>query len=251
MLSGESATPTPRRARAFVDLHCHTRGSFDSLSDPASVMRAAVSRGLTHLAITDHDRVDVALRARDAAPPGLTIIVGSEVRTRDGDLICLFLERPILPGLPAGEAIAAARAQGGLVGIPHPYDRFRGSLLTDPALVDLAARVDWIETWNARLVGRRGNERAAELALARGVPGIAVSDAHTTLEVGVAYTVLDGDPSTAAGLLGALATAAIVPGRASYATRAITPVATLIQRMRGNRRVRAVRQDAAAAGVDR
>ncbi len=250
MLSGASGTPTAPRPRAFVDLHCHTRGSFDSLSDPAAVMRAAQSRGLTHLAITDHDRIDVAQRARDDAPPGLTIIVGSEVRTLDGDLICLFLERPIPPGLPAAEAIAAAREQGGLVGIPHPFDRFRGSLLNDPRLEDLAGRVDWVETWNARLVGRGGNERAAEFARAHGLPGVAVSDAHTTLEVGVAYTVLDGDPSTPAGLLEALATAAIVPARASYAARAITPVAKLVQRLRGNGRVKPGRPGAADAGMD-
>jgi predicted metal-dependent phosphoesterase TrpH len=250
MLSGGDGATTPRTARAFVDLHCHTRGSFDSLSDPAAVMRAARSRGLTHLAITDHDRTDVALRARDHAPPGLTIIVGSEVRTLDGDLICLFLQRPIPPGLPAAEAIAAAREQGGLVGIPHPFDRFRGSLLNDPRLEDLAGRVDWVETWNARLIGR-GNDRAAEFARAHGLPGIAVSDAHTTLEVGVAYTVLDGDPSTPAGLRDALATAAIVPGRASYAARAITPVATLIQRARGNGRLKPARPDVARAGMDR
>lgn len=242
---------TPRTARAFVDLHCHTRGSFDSLSDPAAVMRAARSRGLTHLAITDHDRIDVALRARDDAPPGLTIIVGSEVRTLDGDLICLFLERPIPPGLSAADAIDAARDQGGLVGIPHPFDRFRGSLLIDPRLEVLAGRVDWVEAWNARLVGGAGNERAAEFARTHRLPGIAVSDAHATLEVGVAYTILDGDPSTPAGLLDALATAAIVPARASYASRAITPVAKLIQRLRGNGRMKPGRPGAADAGMDR
>ena len=128
-----SGPAVARPGRAFIDLHCHTRGSFNSLSDPGAVMRAAQSRGLTHLAITDHDRIDEALRARDAAPAELTIIVGSEVKTADGDLICLFLERPIAPGLPAAEAIAAARDQGGLVGIPHPFDRFRGSLLQRPA----------------------------------------------------------------------------------------------------------------------
>ena len=88
-------------ARAVVDLHCHTSASFDSLSDPVAVARTATSRGITHLAITDHDRIDGALRARDAANPGLTVIVGSEVRTAQGDLIALFLERPITAGLPA------------------------------------------------------------------------------------------------------------------------------------------------------
>ena len=55
--------------RAFIDLHCHTSASFDSLSDPVKVVRAAAARGLTHLAITDHDRIDGALRARDARRP--------------------------------------------------------------------------------------------------------------------------------------------------------------------------------------
>jgi predicted metal-dependent phosphoesterase TrpH len=237
MLSEGGGLANPLTARAFVDLHCHTRGSFDSLSDPAAVVRAARSRGLTHQAITDHDRIDEALRARDSAPPELTVIVGSEVRTREGDLICLFLERPIPPGLPAFEAIAAAREQGGLVGIPHPFDRYRSSLLNDPGLADLAERVDWVETWNARIVGRAGNQRAADFARAHGLPGVAVTDAHSVLEVGLAYSVLEGDPSTAAGLLRALPSSAVVPGRASYLARLLTPVAKLVQRTRGNGRV--------------
>jgi predicted metal-dependent phosphoesterase TrpH len=118
-------------ARSFVDLHCHTKASFDSLSAPAAVIKAAAERGLTHLAITDHDRIDGALEAQALAPAGLTVIVGEEVKTRDGDLICVFLERGIPPGLSADETIAAAREQGALVGIPHPFDRLRGSLLRE------------------------------------------------------------------------------------------------------------------------
>jgi predicted metal-dependent phosphoesterase TrpH len=251
MLSAGGGAPTPLKARVFVDLHCHTNGSFDSLSDPGAVMRAAASRGLTHLAITDHDRVETALRARDAAPAGLTIIVGSEVRTRDGDLICLFLERAIPPGLSAIEAIAAARDQGGLVGIPHPFDRFRGSLVNDPRLDDLADRVDWVETWNARVLGRGGNERAADFARSHGLPGVAVSDAHATIEIGVAYTAMGGDPSTASGLLAALRSIDLVPGRASYVARAITPLAKLVQRARGNGRVKPAGSEVAGAGMDR
>ncbi len=237
--------------RAFIDLHCHTNGSFDSLTDPRAAMKAARARGLTHLAITDHDRIDVAVRARDAAPDGLTVIVGSEVKTLDGDLICLFLDHPIPPGLPAADAIEAVRGQGGLVGIPHPFDRFRGSLLNDPRLEDLAGRVDWVEGWNARVIGRGGNEKAAEFALRHRLPSVAVSDAHASIEIGVAYTVVDGNPSTPEGLLAALGSAAIVPGRASYVARAITPMAKLVQRARGNGRVRPDGSDGGVAGMDR
>ena len=199
-------------------------------------MRAASDRGLTHLAITDHDRIDGALEARALAPAGLTVIIGEEVKTLEGDLICLFLLEPIPPGLPAAEAIAAARAQGGLVGIPHPFDRLRGSLLRDPQMEAIASSVDWVETHNARLVGG-GNERAAEFARAHGLPGVAVSDAHSILEVAVAYTRLDGDPGTPAGLLAALTRVELVPGRASLVIRAWTPVAKLVQRARGNGRI--------------
>jgi predicted metal-dependent phosphoesterase TrpH len=226
-------------ARAFLDLHCHTSASFDSLAKPADVMRAARSRGLTHLAITDHDRIDGAVAARDSAPEGLTVIIGEEVKTADGDLICVFLERAIPPGLSAMETVAAAREQGALVGIPHPFDRMRGSLLKDARMTSLAPLVDWVETHNARLIGK-GNDAAAEFAQEHGLPGIAVSDAHSVLEVAVAYVALDGDPSTPAGLLAALGGAELVPGRASYVVRLWTPVAKGIQRLRGNGRIRPI-----------
>ena len=222
--------------RAFIDLHCHTSASFDSLADPAKVVRAAASRGLTHLVVTDHDRIDGALRARDAAPPGLTVIVGEEVKTADGDLICAFLERAVPPGLSAADSIAAAREQGGLVGIPHPFDAWRGSLGKDARLASLAGLVDWVEVHNARLLGK-GNEQAAAFAQEHGLAGVAASDSHSVMEVGVAYTAIDGDPSTAAGLLAALPTAEIVPGRASYLIRLWTPIAKLVQRTRGNGRI--------------
>ncbi|HVA87361.1 MAG TPA: PHP domain-containing protein [Candidatus Saccharimonadales bacterium] len=227
--------PVPS-GRVFVDLHCHTNASFDSLSDPRAVARAASTRGLTHLAITDHDRIDAAVTLRDSAPDGLTIIVGEEVKTANGDLICLFLTRPVPPGRPVGETIAAVRDQGGLVGIPHPFDRFRNSVLREEGLASLAGLVDWVEAYNARLLGN-GNERAAAFARVNDLPGIAVSDAHSLLEVGVAYTVMNGNPGTPEGLREALATAEMIVGRASYVTRALTPVAKLVQRARGNRRV--------------
>src|SRR6187401_20759 len=222
--------------RAFVDLHCHSKGSFDSLSAPKDIVRAAHARGLTHLAITDHDRIDVALEAREIAPAGLTVIIGEEVKTTDGDLICVFLDRAIPPGLSAVETIDAAREQGGLVGIPHPFDRMRGSLLRDAAMASLAPHVDWVEAHNARVVGH-GNEDASLFAREHGLPGVAVSDAHSVMEIGVAYIAVDGDPSTPAGLMAALQTLEVVPGRASYFIRLWTPIAKGVNRLRGNGRI--------------
>lgn len=210
------------------------------------MLRAAAARGLTHLAITDHDRIDGALEALEGAAteaPDLTVIVGQEIRTTAGDLIGVFLREVVEVGLSPAEAISAVHEQGGLVGIAHPFDRFRGSVGRGDtsALESVAAQVDWIEVWNARLLVGDGNERAAELARRIGRPGVAVSDAHTTIEVGIAATVVTAaDPSTAAGFRTALAgPLELVPGRASRYVRLIGPAAKLVQRARGRGRVRA------------
>jgi predicted metal-dependent phosphoesterase TrpH len=208
-------------------------------------VRAAAARGLTHLAVTDHDRIDGALEAQARAAaeaPGLRVLVGQEIRTRSGDLIGLFLTQSVPPGLSTAEAVAAVRAQGGLVGVAHPFDRFRGSVGRGDAaeLEAVAGLVDWIEAWNARLMVGDGNARAAELAKRLGIAGVAVSDAHTTLEVGVAATVAHGDPSTPDGLRALLAgPLELVTGRSSAYVRLLGPAAKLIQRARGRGRVRA------------
>jgi predicted metal-dependent phosphoesterase TrpH len=230
--------------RSFADLHCHSSASFDSLSGPETLIRNARRFGLTHLAITDHERIDGALRARDLAASGreeprVQVIVGEEVRTTGGDLIGLFLERAVAPGQSPMDTAAAIHEQGGLVGVPHPFDRFRssaGSLADEATMTELSQSVDYIEIHNARAVGA-ANHRAAELAHALSVPGAASSDAHSALEVGVAYTILRGGFSTAAELRELLPGAELVMGRASYIVRLLTPVAKLVQRSRGNRRL--------------
>lgn len=169
------------------------------------------------------------------------MIVGQEIRTTSGDLIGVFLEEAIPPGLSPAQAIAAVRAQGGLVGMAHPFDRFRGSVgRGDEEATDaVAALVDWIEAWNARLIVGDGNTRAAALAKRAGKPGVAVSDSHTTMELGVAATILHGDPSTAEGLRAALAAPIeLVTGRGSAYARLLGPAAKLVQRARGRGRVK-------------
>ena len=207
------------------------------------MVRAATNRGITHLAITDHDRIEGAIEAKaltaDVAP-GLQVIVGQEIRTTAGDVIGVFLHSVVPSGLSPAEAIAAVREQGGMVGLAHPFDRFRGSVGRGDAaaLEDLAATVDWIEAWNARLIVGDGNGRAAELAKRLGVPGVAVSDSHTTMEIGIAASVVDGDPSTPDGLRRSLAGPIdLLTGRASAYVRLVGPAAKLVQRARGRGRV--------------
>lgn len=229
--------------RSLADLHCHTSASFDSLAKPEQVVRAAAARGLTHLAITDHDRIEGALRARDAAPDELSVIVGQEVRTTTGDLIALFVERPIAPGMAPYEAAQAIHEQGGLVGLAHPFDRFRagaGRKGWEDELERVVPALDYVEIWNGRLMVGDGNRRAAEFARLHDLPGVASSDAHTVMEVGVAYTILDGPIDNAGQLRTALSAGPrLVTGHGSRLIRLTMPFIKVVQAARGHRRASA------------
>ena len=239
-----------RPQRSFVDLHSHSSASFDSRADPRKMMAKAVRLGLTHLAITDHERIDGAQRAAELAPPGLQLIVGEEIRTADGDMLGLFLTEVVPPGLSAAETASAIREQGGVVGLPHPFDGFRSSGGSqageaEQKLEELASIVDYVEAHNARAY-RDANPLAGAFAERHGLPGVASSDAHSLTEVGVASTVLPGPFTTARELLALLPQAQITPGRASSYDPLWTPLAKLVNRVKGNGRIRPARDEAAS-----
>jgi len=186
-----------RRALAFADFHVHTRASRDSLLTEDRFIRLALERGLTHVAVTNHDNVEGAIAVRDrVAALGeeerLHVILGEEVSSADGEIIGIFLTETIPPGLSAEATADAIHAQGGLVSIPHPYDPFRRSHIGEEALLRLAdaGKIDAIEVFNSRVTFARHNQRAAELATKYGIPAIACSDAHSGLEVAMSFNAL-------------------------------------------------------------
>lgn len=178
-----AASPSgiPADATWEVDLHLHTSASHDCLADPREVVERARERGLDRIAVTDHDRIEGALRARET--DASLVIVGEEVRTAEGlDLIGLFLHRRIPPGWPFREVAAAIRAQGGVVYLPHPFDGRRG---TDEAFLDRVADcVDAVEGFNARVHDGGANRRARAWAGEHDLPVGAGSDAHLLTEIG-------------------------------------------------------------------
>ncbi len=139
-----------------VDLHMHTSHSHDCLVSPLEVVSHARTAGLHRIAITDHDQIDGAFEARDAAPE--LVIVGEEVLTSEGlDLIGLFLSRHIAPGRPFRTVAQEIRDQGGIVYLPHPFDSRRGT--TAQFLAGVVDCIDAEEGVNARIHDSTRNRR--------------------------------------------------------------------------------------------
>ncbi|HEY8468718.1 MAG TPA: PHP domain-containing protein [Longimicrobiales bacterium] len=171
-------------ARVRVDMHLHTAGSYDCLSDPEEVLRVALDRGLQWICVTDHNDIAISLELKRRYPAH--VIVGEEVRTAEGvDIIGLFLSERIEKGTPARVACEQIRAQGGLVYVPHPFVGGKGG--GGRILASIADMVDVVEGFNARIHLQRLNDRAVAWAREHGVAVGAGSDAHTLAEVGRAF----------------------------------------------------------------
>ena len=186
-----------------LDLHLHTKGSWDCLSDPEHVLRRARKLGYGRIAITDHNCLSVALGMAEKYPS--EVIPGEEVKTAEGvDIIGLYLSEEIPKGTPAEETIERIRVQGGIAYLPHPYAGGKGG---GGRLADfLAPLCDIVEVFNARLHSPAMNQQAEELARVHGKLRAAGSDAHTIGEVGNAYVDLHFHDNNADALLAALGT---------------------------------------------
>jgi len=168
-----------------TDLHTHTYYSPDALTTPATFIDACQGRGVNCVAVTDHNTIRGAVAMRDALP--FRVIVGEEVRTLDGEIIGLFLKKEVPPRLSADQTVRLIKEQGGLVSIPHPFDRLRRKSLSEKAALRIADRIDIIETFNARVTFARDNERALRFAQDHNLLAAAVTDAHTPGELGSSY----------------------------------------------------------------
>ncbi|QSX00399.1 PHP domain-containing protein [Haloterrigena alkaliphila] len=176
------------------DLQIHTNASPCSSTPPERVAEAAADAGLDGVAVTDHDTLANVDAVRDAAPDGLAVIPGVEVTTTEGHLLALDVAEPP-PKTDPLTVIDRVHEQGGVAILSHPFDTLRQFYETD--LEALAEAVDGVEAVNSRCVRRRFNDRAASFAAARDLPATGGSDAHFPMEVGRAYTIVEGDGSLA------------------------------------------------------
>jgi hypothetical protein len=169
-----------------LDLHVHTWRSADSRSAYDEIIARAAEKGLDALAITDHNTIVGAREMAERSP--IPIIMGEEIRTPEGEIIGLFLREEVPRGLSPEETIARIKEQGGLVVVPHPFDRIRrGSALGEAVLRRVIEQVDIIEGFNARVIFSGDNTQARAVAAKHGLPCSAGSDAHAPYEIGAAY----------------------------------------------------------------
>jgi len=173
------------RALIDVDLHMHTDHSHDCATSVEGLLAAARAQGLGAIAVTDHNEVSGALDARAKAEEfGVKVIVGEEVKTgHQGEVIGLFIEERIPRGLTLQETIAEIRRQGGLVYVPHPFDRMH-SVPDYEHLLDVVEEVDLIEVFNPRIALPAYNEEAVRFAAKYRIVGGAGSDSHVAQGLG-------------------------------------------------------------------
>ncbi len=184
---GSAAGVSSRRERDWIvaDLHLHTSWSHDCSIDVGELLDHAEAQGLGAIAVTDHNVFGGAQEAVERARGrGLVVIPGEEVKTADqGEVIGLFLREEIPRGMSFGETVAAIRAQGGLVYLPHPFDRMHA--IPEPATLHRhLAEIDVFEVYNARLLFETYNDEALRFARKYNLTPGAGSDAHVLAGVG-------------------------------------------------------------------
>jgi len=171
------------RELIHVDLHMHTNHSHDCATTVEKLLETARARGLGAIAVTDHNEISGALEAAKRAD-GIKVIVAEEVKTADqGEVIGLFIDHKIPRGMTLEETIAEIRRQGGLVYVPHPFDRMH-SVPDYEHLLSVVEDIDAIEVFNPRVAFSAFNEEAVRFAAKYRIAAGAGSDSHVPQGLG-------------------------------------------------------------------
>jgi hypothetical protein len=174
-----------RRPLIDVDLHMHTDHSGDCSTSFGLLLENARHQGLGAIAVTDHNEISGALEAKAQGPTaGVKVIVGEEVKTAsEGEVIGLFIKEKIPRGLTLKETIAEIKRQGGIVYVPHPFDRMH-SVPDYENLLKVLDEVDAIEVFNPRVAISAFNDEAVRFAAKYRVIAGAGSDSHVAQGLG-------------------------------------------------------------------
>ena len=193
-----------------IDFHTHSIGSHDGGVTVEQYQATLESGQLDCIAVTDHGSIQVAQQLHEEF--GEKIIIGEEIDTTDGEIIGLFLHKPIPGGLTAKKTITLIREQNAIVYIPHPFETVRHGL-SEEILQELLDDIDIIEVCNGRAFLQNRSSQTVVWARLNHVPGVASSDAHGKRGIGKTYTLLREIP-TRETLLPLLGSAKLIAERA-------------------------------------
>jgi predicted metal-dependent phosphoesterase TrpH len=211
----------------------HTHFSPDSEVSPERLVARCDKVGLDCIAVTDHNTIEGAISVQRIAR--FAVIVGEEVGSSEGEITGLFLKETVPRGLSPVETARRIKDQGGLVSIPHPFDRFRREVISRSALVEVLPYADIVEVFNSRNNLSADDRKAQEFAKEHGLLTSGVSDAHTLIELGRTYVVMPEFDGTPEGFKRALAEGTIVGRRMSPLIHVLTTLTRLKRRLTGTR----------------
>jgi len=172
------------------DLHIHSKYSHDGTLEPREIVRIAKERGLSGIAITDHNTIRGGTEAKKYEAEDFKVIIGAEIMTEKGEVTGFFLSKEVKSRRFQG-VIAEIKAQGGMVIVPHPFDGLRQSAFHITS--EYAGLVDAIEGFNSRCVFQKYNRKAVEFAARYNLPVVGGSDAHYGNEIGNAGIITQSD----------------------------------------------------------
>ena len=167
------------------DFHIHSSYSFDSILDPAKILEISNRKGLDGIAVADHNSVRGGLETKDLNRSSIVVIIGSEIKTEWGDVVCLFLEKEIT-SRKFLDVVDQVRKQNGIIILAHPFWKHTLS-------EELLSHVDLVETFNSR-ISPKLNRQGEKLAIERDLPQVAGSDAHLPWEIGKGVTCFEDIP---------------------------------------------------------
>lgn len=170
-----------------IDLHVHTVYSYDSLITSKELVHFVKKRELNGVAITDHGRVDGALKI--ARETDLLIVPGMEIESLDGHIVALDVQEPVPGKLAASETVDRIHEAGGIAVACHPATFFKESLGKR-----VSSKFDAVEVINSSAIPFNRSVRHAQLLASQlELPRVAGSDAHYGPEIGCAHTVIDAE----------------------------------------------------------
>ena len=175
--------------KAKADFHIHTHNSPDGSSSASEIIDEARRKGLDVIGVTDHNTTKGAIEVKNLAKGRPLVLVGQEVMTDGGEVIVFGMERDLAKGMGVADTCRMAKAAGGFVVVPHPFDMSRNGVGND--MQGLLDYIDAIEVLNARCLRNGFNRKALDFAREHEIPVVSGSDAHFPSEIGGCFTELE------------------------------------------------------------